>query len=258
MSDKRPRLEVYLDESILFAPGSPPEVFPEGAPSRGAVDRLGLIRERLGAGFLSEQIKACQAPEHRPEPLDPRHSALLVSLVDSITGEMGRALVGLTVLQLCVKVIAPGQSIRLHKAGGGSANFSWSEGIPMRVLDKNFITPVLRGFDLLKLNADGFMMTRSLAENYPYSRLYKAAIRGSRVEWLELVDLVEAGTVKPEPYVRFDSIGGDGRVTARTVHMEFREVGYTGYGRVGYLMEPEHYHFKYAGDGRHINIFKGR
>src|SRR5690606_6514374 len=41
--------------------------------------------------------------------------------------------------------------------------------------------------------ADGFMMTRSLAENYPYSKLYKAAIRGARQEWLEITDAVETG-----------------------------------------------------------------
>jgi len=43
------------------------------------------------------------------------------------------------------------------------------------------------------LNADGFMMTRSLAENYPYSKLYKAAIRGARKEWLEITDAIETG-----------------------------------------------------------------
>jgi hypothetical protein len=37
------------------------------------------------------------------------------------------------------------------------------------------------------------MMTRSLAENYPYSKLYKAAIRGARQEWLEITDAVETG-----------------------------------------------------------------
>jgi hypothetical protein len=111
---------------------------------------------------------------------------------------VGRALVGLTVLQLCVKAIEPEQSIRLHKAGGAGSNFSWAEGIPMRVLDKHYITPILRRFDLLRLNADGFMMTRSLAENYPYSKLYKAAIRGARTEWLEIVDLIEVGTIQPE------------------------------------------------------------
>ena len=63
----------------------------------------------------------------------------------------------------------------------------------MRSLDKTFITPVLRSYDILRTNADGVMMTRSLAENYPYSKLYKAAIRGNRDEWLEIIDLLEMG-----------------------------------------------------------------
>ena len=61
----------------------------------------------------------------------------------------------------------------------------------MRVLDKNFVTPALRKYGLVKLNKDGFMMTRTLAENYPYTPLYKAAIRGARGAWLQIVDWVE-------------------------------------------------------------------
>ena len=63
----------------------------------------------------------------------------------------------------------------------------------MRNLDSNYITPVLRKYDLLKINKFGFMMTRTLAENYPYSKLYKAGIRGARQEWLEITDQIETG-----------------------------------------------------------------
>jgi len=45
----------------------------------------------------------------------------------------------------------------LHKGSVNSNSFSWVDGISMRVLDKNFVTPVLRKYNLLKLNADGFM-----------------------------------------------------------------------------------------------------
>jgi hypothetical protein len=67
----------------------------------------------------------------------------------------------------------------------------------MRVLDKEFNTPVLRKYDLVKLNADGVFMTRSLAENYPYSQLYKAASRGAKTEWLAIVDLAEFEKLDP-------------------------------------------------------------
>ncbi len=202
MSDERPRLEVYLTRSVLFQREKAPESFVEGSPTPEAKARLQRIKERLESGYLTDLIKECQKPTSAAEPVELSHAALLSRLVDSVTSEVGRALVGLTVLQLSVKAVAPGQSIRLHKAGGAGSNFSWAEGIPMRVLDKNHITPVLRHFNLLKLNADGFMMTRSLAENYPYSKLYKAAIRGARTEWLELVDLIEGEAVRPEPALR--------------------------------------------------------
>ncbi|MEL6166858.1 MAG: hypothetical protein AAFR37_25070, partial [Cyanobacteria bacterium J06628_3] len=100
-------------------------------------------------------------------------------------------------MQLCIKSIEPAQSIRLHKGSGSKSNFSWQDGIPMRVLDKQYITPVLRKYDLLRLNADGIMMTRSLAENYPYSSVYKANIRGARLEWINLVEAIEIDEINP-------------------------------------------------------------
>ena len=195
----QPRLEVYLRRSVLVHDGGATHPFDEGSPTAAAKGRLEAIKQSLSQGFLTRVIAACQQPGYAGGPLDDKHLSLLTGLMDAVTSEVGRAVVGLTVLQLCVKAITPDQSIRLHKAGGSGGSFSWCEGIPMRVLDTNFITPTLRSHDLLKLNKDGFMMTRSLAENYPYSRLYKAAIRGGRREWLELVDAVEAGELAPLP-----------------------------------------------------------
>ena len=34
-------------------------------------------------------------------------------------------------------------------------------------------------------------MTRSLAENYPYSKLYKAEMKGPFDEWISIVDALE-------------------------------------------------------------------
>jgi hypothetical protein len=38
-------------------------------------------------------------------------------------------------------------------------------------------------------------MTRSLAENYPYSKLYKAEMRGPFKEWIDIVDAIENETM---------------------------------------------------------------
>ena len=100
-------------------------------------------------------------------------------------------------MQLTIKSIAPEQNIRLHKGSVNRNSFSWQDGISMRVLDKNYVTPVLRKYNLLRLNADGFMMTRSLAENYPYTKLYKARLRGAREQWLNIVEILENGETTP-------------------------------------------------------------
>ena len=185
-----PVLYIYSDRSILVNEDGVEYRYDEGQTSDEAKKRLAAIKDSLEKGFLEKIIEECRNPEVKIDKLSKEQVAVIESLVNSVTSEVGRAIVGLTILQLTVKSILPKQSIRLHKGSTG-ADFSWKEGIPMRVLDKNYITPVLRKHNLLRLNADGFMMTRSLAENYPYSKLYKAAIRGARKEWLEITDAVE-------------------------------------------------------------------
>lgn len=189
---QEPVLFIFSNRSVLVNEDGVKSQYDEGQPSVSAKKRLAFIKIKLESGYLETIINECKNPEVLIEKINPEQTKVIESLVNSVTSEVGRAIVGLTILQLTVKSILPQQSIRLHKGSTG-ADFSWKEGIPMRVLDKNFITPVLRRHNLLKLNADGFMMTRSLAENYPYSKLYKAAIRGARLEWLEITDAVERG-----------------------------------------------------------------
>ena len=49
----------------------------------------------------------------------------------------------------------------------------------------------------MSMNSFGAMMTRSLAENYPYSGLYKASIKGPADSWIKLVDSIELGNTNP-------------------------------------------------------------
>jgi hypothetical protein len=198
-------LRVYSDRSELVQPDLTSVVFTEGVQSPNARVRAAAITARLSDGFLNTQILLCrdQFGTLDLSALTQAHRVLIQSLVDSVTSEVGRALVGITILQLCVKALSPLQSIRLHKAGPNRRDFSWSEGISMRSLDKNFITPVLRAHDLVRLNRDGFMMTRSLAENYPYTPVYKANMRGARLEWLQIVESVEDGSLPALPALHF-------------------------------------------------------
>ncbi len=198
-------LKVFADRSELVRPDGETETFDEGPTNTEARARCQRIKARLSGGYLDEKITLCKEHPGRIaiDRLDEEHTNLIDELASSMGSEVGRALIGLTVLQLCVKSIEPSQSIRLHKGGPSTGNFSWRDGISMRSLDKSHITPVLRGHGLLRLNADGFMMTRSLAENYPYSSVYKARIRGARLQWAAIVEGVERSGIEPEPALHY-------------------------------------------------------
>ena len=196
------RLVIYEGKSV-YENGNTSDEFLEGPQSIAAQNRNKLIREKLEAGFLEKIILAeIEKAEDRVD-LKTEHAELLRSLVGEVTSEKGRALVGLTILQLCIKIICPEQCIRLHKGGRSESSFSWQEGLSMRSLDNGYITPLLRKYDLLTLNKDGFMMTRSLAENYPYTDLYKAKIRGDRASWFKTVDAIEDGSLDLPACLRF-------------------------------------------------------
>ena len=192
-------LRIFSNKSELHLDEDAPDIFLEGPTSTDGLRRIKTIRDELEDGFLPKLILSLaegkESIDHSQVATTTQES--LTALVESITSEVGRALVGLSVLQLCIKSIEPEQSIRLHKSSPRTGSFSWREGVSMRVLDKKFITPVLREYKLVSLNADGFMMTRSLAENYPYSPLYKAKLRGAREEWLSLVQDLETDKTAP-------------------------------------------------------------
>ena len=190
-------LRVYENRSVLVISDGSTETFQEGPPNPAARTRLRQIEEAFQGGYLGNLIENLQRQETEPDPLDPEQLTLLGNLVGSITSEVGRGLIGLAVLLLAIKDISPDQSIRLHK--GGRGDFSWQDGLPMRSLDSKYNTPTLRQYELLRLNNFGIFMTRSLAENYPYSRFYKAAIRGAKDECFTLIDWVESGQVAPRP-----------------------------------------------------------
>lgn len=188
--EKEPYIIIYQDKSILNDSDGSVHEYSEGKLSNDALQRNNEIKTALENKYLEKIIQECYTPNVSVE-INEEHAKLISNLVESITSEVGRAVVGLTALQLTIKSLNKAQSIRLHKGSSSNGSFSWKEGISMRTLDKNYITPILRKYDLLRLNADGFMMTRTLAENYPYSKLYKAAIRGNRKDWISIVDLVE-------------------------------------------------------------------
>ncbi len=185
-------LDVYLDRSELYDNGKR-VIFKEGRQSKAAQARYSKVINTLGKGYLETLYDKCVAVDTSNVSADFKQ--LLKTLVDGVTSEVGRALVGLAFLQLTIKSIVPEQSIRLHKGSDKSNGFSWEEGISMRTIDSSYNTPFLREKGLLNVNKYGIMMTRSLAENYPYSKLYKAEMRGAFDTWIKIVDILETEKV---------------------------------------------------------------
>ena len=185
-------LDVYVNRYELYE-GTKKTVFYQGFQSKKAQDRYKKIIEAFKDEYLDKKYLNLQSVDF--SNLSDENRVLIQQMVDGITSEVGRALVGLTCLQLAIKSIAPTQSIRLHKGSTTRGRFSWVDGISMRTLDRYFNTPFLRRYGLLKVNRDGVFMTRSLAENYPYSMLYKAEMRGPFDQWIAIVDAIENGSM---------------------------------------------------------------
>jgi hypothetical protein len=198
-------LRVFESRSEYVMHNGQIEIFPEGVVSNNAKKRMKLIKDEFEQRYLEQIISDLKEGKITTDLTKVSYSTQtnLRQLVDLVTSEVGRALIGLTVMQLCIKAISPEQSIRLHKGSSNRGSFSWVEGVSMRTLDKNYVTPTLRRHDLVRLNADGFMMTRSLAENYPYSSLYKAQLRGARDQWLAIVEELEIGITDPQESLKY-------------------------------------------------------
>lgn len=181
-------LEVYVDRQELHI-NDTVKVYYEGLQNAEARKRYEKINSELAQGYLYKVMETLPAVNFTA--LSEESKGLLRKLVDGVTSEVGRALVGVTFLQLTIKSIVPEQCIRLHKGTTRRGSFSWVDGISMRTIDSAYNTPFLREKGLLNVNKYGVFMTRSLAENYPYSRVYKADMRGPFSEWINIVDAIE-------------------------------------------------------------------
>lgn len=187
------RYELYQEDKV--------SVYKEGPQDISAQHRYAKINSSLGQGFLKNMIKSVAETDF--SNLSKENKKLIQKLVDGVTSEVGRALVGVAFLQMTIKAICPEQSIRLHKGTTRGGSFSWKDGISMRTIDSNYNTPFLREYNLLNVNKYGVFMTRSLAENYPYSKLYKAEMRGPFAEWIEIVDALENESMPADLALRY-------------------------------------------------------
>lgn len=182
-------LDVYEDRYELHQ-NDETTIFYQGFQNEATQQRYALINETLANGYLESKFSDSTTADFTE--LSEENKSLLRNMVNGITSEVGRALVGLAFLQLTIKSITPDQSIRLHKGTTRRGSFSWVDGISMRTIDSTYNTPFLRDHGLININKFGLFMTRSLAENYPYSSLYKAEMRGPFDDWIAIVDAIES------------------------------------------------------------------
>lgn len=94
-------LRVFTDKSELVLPDGTTRVFLEGTMSQSARLRYQKITSELSNSYLAKQIIHCR--DHADEvdflQLNQSHIDNLKKLVDSVTSEVGRALVGLTIMR---------------------------------------------------------------------------------------------------------------------------------------------------------------
>lgn len=198
--DNEPHVRYYDDRVVFVDEDGDTTEYREGKQTEQARQRYNRIKSKLDEGWFEEFLDQITDPGTDIEiELDDEIRGLVDEIVESITSEQGRAIAGLTTTQLVIKSLEPEQSVRLHKGSRNSAHFSWKEGLSMRTIDSDYVAPALRSRDLLRVNADGVMMTRSLAENYPYSQHYKANIRGAQDEWGQLLEALESDDREVEP-----------------------------------------------------------
>jgi hypothetical protein len=66
---------------------------------------------------------------------------------------------------------------------------------------------------------------------------------------------LDAGGKAPAPYIRYDSVGGDGAAfTAQEYHLQFHAIGYAGYGPAANTSTAKQYVFRFAADGRTLEL----
>ena len=192
---KEIHLDVYLDRQELHM-SNVVKTYYEGMQSAAAKQRYEKIKKTLSTDFLQKKLDGLDSVDFSELSVENRQ--LLEALVNGVSSEKGRGLLGVAFLQLVIKTITPEQSVRLHKSSNQRGNFSWKDGISMRTLNSKYTGKFLKDNGLLNSNKFGSFMTRTLAENYPFSKLYKAEIRGPFDEWIDIVDAIEDNTMPAE------------------------------------------------------------
>ena len=103
------KLVVEAHKSTLILGNDINQTFIEGSVSDKAKLRADFIRQKLEDGFLRDLIIKLKLNKKSIKEVKKEQFDLINKLVDSVTSEVGRAIVGLSLLQCCIKAICPEQ-----------------------------------------------------------------------------------------------------------------------------------------------------
>jgi len=98
-------VRVFADRSELVLPTGQETIFLEGPNNAATKKRYKEITTALEGGYLREQIRLCREEPEKllSNTLSEADQQLFDDFVASITSEVGRALIGLAVLQLTIE-----------------------------------------------------------------------------------------------------------------------------------------------------------
>lgn len=188
-----PKLIILPDKMVYYRNSKTKDVFFLKNESKKA-KRASIDQKKLEKA-LRVALAIAKNPSKIPcyvEQLDDEDRNYLRAIADSIGPGHGRAVAIYLIEQLAIKWAHPAIDIRLHKQ-------IWQGGVSLRSIGQKIVVPFLRNNEVIAINKFGPAMTRSLAENYPFTPLYMADVKGATREWLELVERVQYGEVKPFP-----------------------------------------------------------
>lgn len=145
MADRNEKhLDVYEDRYELHQNGET-IVYYQGVQDQATQRRYALINQTLAEGYLERKFSAVQTADF--SGLSERNKALLRNMVDGITSEVGRALVGLAFCSLPSRALRPSRASGSIKAPpGGDPSPGW-RGSPCAPLIQHTTPPFCGSMD---------------------------------------------------------------------------------------------------------------
>ena len=101
-----PHITIYPGKSVYSNGAGANEEFTEGAATTSAKQRFKAINDSLDAGYLDNLIDDCIKNPGHVLTLDENHIKAITQLTN-FDSESGRAILGLTFMQLAIKSICP-------------------------------------------------------------------------------------------------------------------------------------------------------